>query len=103
MIEMKCCGVNDYNDFSKSDSWNLNRGNKTVPEACCHQSIRDGESRPTDDTCTTSPSEANSFYKKVSMWNGGNDCISDGPMTSVLLEGVEEEGMPKSKNILELI
>jgi len=63
MIEMKCCGVNDYNDFSQSDSWNLNRGNKTIPEACCHQLTRDGESRPRDDTCTTSPSETNSFYK----------------------------------------
>lgn len=66
MIEMKCCGVNDYTDFSKSDSWNLYRGNKTIPEACCHQVIRDdGESRPRDDTCTTSPSETNSFYKQV--------------------------------------
>lgn len=65
MVEMKCCGVNDYNDFSKSDSWNLHRGNKTIPEACCHQLIRDGESRPRDDNCTTSPSDTNSFYKKV--------------------------------------
>ncbi|KAJ6640547.1 CD9 antigen [Pseudolycoriella hygida] len=64
MIELKCCGVNDYNDFSKSDSWNLNRGNKTIPEACCHQLLQDGKIRPRDDTCTTSPSESNSFYKQ---------------------------------------
>lgn len=67
MIEMKCCGVNDYNDFSQSDSWNQHRGNKTVPEACCIQSInREGESRPRDDACTISPSESNSYYKQVS-------------------------------------
>lgn len=78
MIEMQCCGVNDYNDFSKSDSWNLNRGNKTIPEACCHQLIRDGESRPRDDSCTTSPAESNSFYKKVSIRDDNVDWIDSG-------------------------
>lgn len=68
MIEMKCCGVDDYEDFSKSDNWNLNRRNKTIPEACCHQIIRDGKSQPRDESCTTSPSASNSFYKKVKLW-----------------------------------
>uniref|UniRef100_A0A1B0D3H1 Uncharacterized protein n=2 Tax=Phlebotomus papatasi TaxID=29031 RepID=A0A1B0D3H1_PHLPP len=63
MAQMSCCGVNDYKDFSSSENWMRDRGNRTIPEACCMLTDKSLlELR--DPNCPYSPSENNSYYKK---------------------------------------
>uniref|UniRef100_A0A1L8DK44 Tetraspanin n=1 Tax=Nyssomyia neivai TaxID=330878 RepID=A0A1L8DK44_9DIPT len=63
MAQMSCCGVNDYKDFSSSENWMRDRGNRTVPEACCM--LNDKSLLELRDTsCPYSPSESNSYYKR---------------------------------------
>lgn len=64
MAEMKCCGVVDYTDFNKSDNWNQQKGDRVVPEACCHQEDRFGVIKPRDESCPRSPTDSNSNYHK---------------------------------------
>ncbi|XP_037953236.1 tetraspanin-18 isoform X2 [Teleopsis dalmanni] len=71
MSNFACCGVNDYRDFEKSQSWMERRGNHTIPEACCI--LKDVSNYiPRDDDCVTNPNENNSFYK-----NGCYDVMVD--------------------------
>lgn len=63
---MSCCGVDDYNDFQTSEKFR--QGNMTVPTTCC---VLEGDFRkftPKDPNCPYSPSEANSYYKTVSLY-----------------------------------
>ena len=62
MSEMHCCGVDDYRDFALSDKWNESKGNRIIPEACCMQTAL---FEPLDRSCPYSPSDSNSYYKKV--------------------------------------
>lgn len=64
MAQMSCCGVNDYKDFETSPNWLSGKGNRTIPEACCV--LSNGTLfTPKDPSCTTYPSDSNSFYKNV--------------------------------------
>lgn len=64
MAQMSCCGVNDYKDFETSPNWISGKGNRTIPEACCI--LANGTLfTPKDPSCTTYPSDSNSYYKNV--------------------------------------
>ncbi|KXJ79658.1 hypothetical protein RP20_CCG028628 [Aedes albopictus] len=62
MSEMHCCGVDDYRDFNLSDKWNESKGSRVIPEACCMQTTLFDL---LDKNCPYSPSDSNSYYKKV--------------------------------------
>lgn len=72
MAHMSCCGVNDYKDFELSDNWTTYKHNRTIPEACCVLSESDVNGFiPRDSSCPYGPTDANSYWKKVSP----KDCI----------------------------
>jgi tetraspanin-18 len=63
MANMKCCGVDSYEDFKESKKWS--QGNKTqIPEACCVLEGDVGRLQPKDKNCPQSPSDSNSYWKK---------------------------------------
>ncbi|CAD6212678.1 GSCOCG00011040001-RA-CDS [Cotesia congregata] len=53
---MKCCGVDNYTDFSQSPNWSMIE--KKVPEACCNKI----NGILQDSNCPTNPSLSNSYY-----------------------------------------
>lgn len=60
---LHCCGVDNYEDYQKNEAWQ--RGEKLIPESCC---VLDGDPlklKPLAPTCTRSPNDVNSYYKKV--------------------------------------
>lgn len=60
---MQCCGVDDYTDYQKNEIFA--REGKVIPESCC---VLEGDPlkfKPLASTCTTSPNDVNSYYKKV--------------------------------------
>lgn len=61
MIDLNCCGVQNYKDFESSPAWNANKGNRTVPETCCI--LENGMLK--DPNCPNSPTDANSYMNKV--------------------------------------
>lgn len=62
MAEMSCCGVDNYLDFSESESFKQNATQK-VPAACCV--LEDTKKFiPKFPDCTQNPSAANSYYMK---------------------------------------
>jgi len=61
--QMKCCGVDSYEDFRESKKWN--EGNKTVPEACCVLEGDIAKFQPKFKNCPYKPSDTNSYWKKV--------------------------------------
>lgn len=63
MAQMSCCGVDNYKDFELSSAWNVNKGNRTVPEACCILSD-ENTFKPEDSTCPVSPTTNNSHIEK---------------------------------------
>lgn len=68
MTELNCCGVNDYMDFSKSEKWNTNKGNKIVPDVCCLYKNKTGgelSALMIDENCPNSPTDTNSNFRKV--------------------------------------
>ncbi|KAJ9595708.1 hypothetical protein L9F63_013121, partial [Diploptera punctata] len=62
MANMKCCGVDNYEDFRESPKWAS--GNKTIPEACCVLEGDIGKFQPKFKTCPSKPSDSNSYWKK---------------------------------------
>lgn len=64
MTQLSCCGVDNYRDFQSSESWIRNKGNRSVPEACC---IYDDLSvlKLRDPQCPQEPSSSNSYINKV--------------------------------------
>lgn len=62
---LQCCGVDDYQDFANT-AW-IRETNKVIPESCCV--LEDYLTlKPLSPTCMSSPSEANSYYKNVSLF-----------------------------------
>lgn len=60
---LQCCGVDSYRDFEESEKWAA--GDKKIPESCCVLRGDPMQFVPLDQSCTTNPSEANSYYMKV--------------------------------------
>ncbi|CAD7081998.1 unnamed protein product [Hermetia illucens] len=60
MIDLNCCGVQNYKDFESSPAWNANKGNRTVPETCCI--LENGMLK--DPNCPNTPTDANSYMNK---------------------------------------
>ncbi|XP_074104390.1 tetraspanin 66E [Cotesia typhae] len=56
MNQMKCCGVDNYTDFSQSPNWSIIE--KKVPEACCNKI----NGILQDSSCPSNPSLSNSYY-----------------------------------------
>ncbi|XP_019880713.1 tetraspanin-18 [Aethina tumida] len=59
---LQCCGVDDYTDYQKNEIFA--REGKVIPESCC---VLEGDPlkfKPLASTCTTSPNDVNSYYKK---------------------------------------
>ncbi|CAG9822561.1 unnamed protein product [Phaedon cochleariae] len=56
---LHCCGVDDYKDYQKNEKWA--KGDNVVPESCC---VLGEDSKLLEPTCTSAPSEANSYYLK---------------------------------------
>ncbi|PSN33262.1 hypothetical protein C0J52_22119 [Blattella germanica] len=65
MATLKCCGVDNYEDFQDSRKWTL--GNKTVPEACCVLEGDIAKFQPKIKSCPYNPMDTNSYWKKVCM------------------------------------
>lgn len=65
MGEMSCCGVTNYEDFNLSENWVQNKGNRTIPEACCVLTTDKKLFTPRDSNCPQSPTEKNSYFMKV--------------------------------------
>jgi hypothetical protein len=63
--QMKCCGVDSYEDFRESKKWT--EGNKTVPEACCVLEGNIAKFEPKFKNCPHKPSDTNSYWQKV-LW-----------------------------------
>jgi hypothetical protein len=61
--QMKCCGVDSYEDFKESKKWT--EGNKTVPEACCVLEGDIAKFQPKFKDCPKKPSDTNSYWNKV--------------------------------------
>jgi len=61
--QMKCCGVDSYEDFRESKKWI--EANKTVPEACCVLEGDIAKFQPKLKNCPYNPSDTNSYWKKV--------------------------------------
>lgn len=59
---LQCCGVDNYRDFEESAKWSA--GDKKIPESCCVLRGDPLQFTPLDQSCTTNPSEANSYYMK---------------------------------------
>lgn len=57
-INLKCCGVDNYEDYQQNQVWK--QQSYVIPPSCCALSL---DNKPLDPTCTTSPNEANSYYK----------------------------------------
>lgn len=64
MAQFKCCGVEDYKDFETSSFWLENKGNRTIPEACCVLTEK-ALLKPLDPTCVYTPSDVNSYFEQV--------------------------------------
>ncbi|KAJ8894398.1 hypothetical protein PR048_007049 [Dryococelus australis] len=80
MFQMKCCGVDNGEDFNESP-WGKSseRGSKKVPEACCILVGDMSKFTPKDPQCPVNPTESNSYYSKVmynlkSVDSEKNDC-----------------------------
>ncbi|KAJ8973065.1 hypothetical protein NQ317_018793 [Molorchus minor] len=56
---LHCCGIDNYTDYQKNEVWA--RGDKVIPESCC---VLDENMKPLTTSCTTSPSDVNSYYMK---------------------------------------
>jgi tetraspanin-18 len=65
-LQMKCCGVDSYEDFRESKKWT--EGNKTVPEACCILEGEVAKFEPKFKNCPYKPSDSNSYWKKVCVY-----------------------------------
>lgn len=65
MARLECCGVNNYNDFDTSTFWQINKGSRVAPDACCILTDKI-QLTPKDTQCPFNPSESNSYYMKVS-------------------------------------
>ncbi|CAO1373824.1 unnamed protein product [Diamesa serratosioi] len=63
MAQFKCCGVEDYKDFETSSFWLENKGNRTIPEACCVLAEK-ALLKPLDQSCVYTPSETNSYFEQ---------------------------------------
>ncbi|CAH0553802.1 unnamed protein product [Brassicogethes aeneus] len=61
---LQCCGVDGYTDYQANSAWA--RQSKVVPESCCV--LEPGRDplvlKPLASTCTSSPNDVNSYYKK---------------------------------------
>lgn len=60
-VSLHCCGVDNYTDYQNNDAWA--KGDKIIPESCCV--LDEATLAPLAPTCTTSPNDVNSYYKKV--------------------------------------
>lgn len=67
MVQMSCCGVNDFKDFETSSNWLNGKGNGTIPEACCIL-LNSTIFKPKDPSCSQYPNDSNSFYKNVNIY-----------------------------------
>lgn len=65
MAQLKCCGVNSYEDFKLSDAWVKNSANRALPEACCVLSDK-ALFKPLYPECVSNPTNINSYYNTVS-------------------------------------
>lgn len=64
MAQFKCCGVEDYKDFETSSFWLANKGNRTIPEACCVLAEKT-LLKPVDQSCVYTPTDVNSYFEQV--------------------------------------
>ncbi|XP_021937297.1 CD82 antigen-like isoform X2 [Zootermopsis nevadensis] len=62
MANMKCCGVDSYEDFSESKKWI--EGGKKVPDACCVLEGDVAKFKPMSEMCPDVPTDINSYWKK---------------------------------------
>ncbi|XP_071055358.1 CD82 antigen isoform X2 [Onthophagus taurus] len=56
--QLKCCGVDNYKDFNTTNS------DKKIPISCC---VLEGDKslfKPMDPSCTSNPTESNSYFLK---------------------------------------
>lgn len=68
MMQMKCCGVDDYRDFSSSEKWQTHKGNRTIPDTCCKFHMENDKYVPLEKDCALYPSDTNSNYKTVNIY-----------------------------------
>jgi len=60
--QLKCCGVDSHEDFANT-AWANYSADKVIPESCCV--LKDFVTLKAESpTCTTSPNDVNSYYKK---------------------------------------
>lgn len=71
MAQMSCCGVNDFNDFETSPAWHTNKGNRTIPEACCKLADKT-TFRPEDPNC---PITRNNSFQDMGCYEAVIDWI----------------------------
>jgi tetraspanin-18 len=62
MSNLKCCGVDSYEDFRESKKW-TQETNNTIPDACCVLEGDTAKLQPKDKNCLTKPSDSNSYWK----------------------------------------
>jgi tetraspanin-18 len=64
MVEGKCCGVNDYLDFTKAELFQTNKSaGQQIPVTCCHLKGDPIKLIPEDSNCIRNPTDSNSYYK----------------------------------------
>jgi len=78
MAELKCCGVNGFEDFQSAEEFSKYANGQVVPETCCKlkdytQSDKDQLFVPVDENCINAPSITNSnmnkgCYDTVNTW-----------------------------------
>ena len=69
-LQLKCCGVNNYEDFKEAEEFKKYKPNQVVPEACCflkNYTQTDGVNlfTPKHDACINNPTSSNSYFNKV--------------------------------------
>jgi len=66
LVQGKCCGISDYNDFKNAQMFQKNKTtDQVIPVSCCKLSGSPLEFIPVDASCTRSPNDSNSYFTNV--------------------------------------